>query len=89
MWLSFGGAANHPALGRLLGSGRRPRLLAVNRYADGIPVYGRRHAQRIRVLRRRLWEVDGPHLAGMAYDGVSFGAALASGRAAARRILDA
>jgi oxygen-dependent protoporphyrinogen oxidase len=75
-----------PVLKRLLGAAREPVLLAVTRYPEGIPLYDVDHAERTRALRAALAESRGPTLCGVGYDGVAFGAAAASGVAAARAL---
>jgi oxygen-dependent protoporphyrinogen oxidase len=57
---------------------RRPRAIA--QYVPG-------HRERTARARRLLERLGGLHLCGTSYDGVSFGGAIASGRAAADRVL--
>jgi oxygen-dependent protoporphyrinogen oxidase len=78
-----------PLVMRLLGAARAPLLVEVARHPLGIPLYDPGHPGRMSALRDRLDRSGGPLLAGSGYDGVAFGAAAASGVAAARRILDA
>jgi oxygen-dependent protoporphyrinogen oxidase len=75
-----------PVLKRLLGAAREPVLLDVARYPEGIPLYDVGHAERTRALRAALRDSGGPTLCGVGYDGVAFGAAAASGVAAARAL---
>ena len=77
-----------PILERLTRAVRKPELLDVARYPEGITLYDRRHRDRTRLLRRAFDRNAGPLLAGAAYDGVAFGAAAASGVSAAHRVLD-
>jgi len=76
-----------PLLQRLLVASGPPRLLDLARYPLGIPLYDRRHRDRTQLLRRHLEDLDGPLLAGAAYDGVGFGAAATSGTRAAQKLL--
>jgi oxygen-dependent protoporphyrinogen oxidase len=76
-----------PLLQRLLRSARPPALVEVARHPSGIPLYDPGHPARIAALRQRLAALSGLALAGYGYDGVAFGAAAASGVAAARAIL--
>ncbi len=76
-----------PVLTRLLGAAREPELVDVARHPEGIPLYDPGHPARIAAARARLAARGGPILAGCAYDGVAFGAAAASGVAAARALL--
>lgn len=78
-----------PLLRRLLGAAREPVLLDVRRHPQGIWLYDRRQRDRTRALRARLAAAPGLHVAGAAYDGVSLGAAAASGLAAAASALAA
>ncbi|MFQ5513704.1 MAG: protoporphyrinogen oxidase [Myxococcota bacterium] len=75
-------------LQRLLRSTQAPILLDVARHPQGIVLYDRRHRDRTRIARRELEAIGGLQLAGAAYDGVGFGKAAASGRAAARTLLE-
>ncbi len=76
-----------PLLQRLLGGAREPRLLDVKRHPEGIWLYDRRHRERTRALRRHLARLRYVELCGWAYDGVGVGDAVASGIAAAQRLL--
>ncbi len=76
-----------PLLKRLLGSERTPALVEVARHPLGIPLYDPGHPARVAALRHRIASTPGLQLAGYGYDGVAFGAAAASGIAAARRLL--
>lgn len=75
-----------PVLRRLLGAQREPQLLDVARHREGIVRYDPEHPARTCRLRERLRALGGPLLAGYGYDGVAFGAAAASGLAAAREL---
>ncbi len=76
-----------PILQGLLQTREPFETLEIIRYPEGIPTYDRRHTDRVRLLRNALSDLPGFHLAGAAYDGVSFGAAAASGAAAAEMAL--
>ncbi|MFQ5698748.1 MAG: protoporphyrinogen oxidase [Myxococcota bacterium] len=76
-----------PRLERWLEASRPPELIDVARHSEGIPLYDPGHPERVAAVRTRLGSLGGPRLAGWGYDGVAFGAAAASGVAAARAIL--
>ncbi len=75
-----------PLLRKLLGAVQDPQLIDVARHPGGIPLYDREHRERMRSLRAVLAAIPGLQLAGWGYDGIGLGAAIASGRAAARRL---
>jgi oxygen-dependent protoporphyrinogen oxidase len=59
----------------------------VFRRPQAIAQYVRGHRERTAHARAQLGRLAGIHLCGTSYDGVSFGSAIASGRAAADRVL--
>jgi oxygen-dependent protoporphyrinogen oxidase len=74
-------------LDRALGLRESPRRLGLTRWPRAVPQPGRDHLRRVAEVRRRSGRYAGLALAGAYLDGVAFGDALASGAAAARRIL--
>jgi oxygen-dependent protoporphyrinogen oxidase len=61
----------------------------VQRWGGGLPQYDVGHLDRVAIVERSVAAVPGLELCGAAYNGVGIPAVIASGRAAARRILDA
>ncbi|HEY8493289.1 MAG TPA: FAD-dependent oxidoreductase, partial [Myxococcota bacterium] len=74
-------------LDRALGLRGEPTLLRVTRWARAVPQPGREHPRQVARVRARLARTPRLELAGAAWDGVAFGDALASGAAAAARLL--
>ena len=61
----------------------------VQRWGGGLPQYDVGHLDRVAIVERSIAAVPGLEVCGAAYNGVGIPAVIASGRAAARRILDA
>lgn len=61
----------------------------VQRWGGGLPQYDVGHLDRVEIVERSVAAVPGLEVCGAAYNGVGIPAVIASGRAAARRILDA
>lgn len=61
----------------------------VQRWGGGLPQYDVGHLERVEIVDRSVAAVPGLEVCGAAYNGVGIPAVIASGRAAARRILDA
>jgi oxygen-dependent protoporphyrinogen oxidase len=61
----------------------------VQRWGGGLPQYDVGHLDRVEIIERSVAAVPGLEVCGAAYNGVGIPAVIASGRAAARRILDA
>ncbi len=61
----------------------------VQRWGGGLPQYDVGHLDRVGIVERSIATVPGLEVCGAAYNGVGIPAVIASGRAAARRILDA
>jgi oxygen-dependent protoporphyrinogen oxidase len=74
-------------LDRALGLRGAPTLLGVARWPRAVPQPGRDHPRRVADVRARLARFPRLALAGACFDGVAFGDALASGAAAAHRLL--
>lgn len=74
-------------LSDLLGMTRPPLFSRVVRYTNAMPQYHVGHTERIRSIMSSASEVDGLELAGNAYAGVGLPDCIASGRAAADRIV--
>jgi oxygen-dependent protoporphyrinogen oxidase len=66
-----------------------PTDLVVQRWGGGLPQYDVGHLDRIETVERSVAGVPGLEVCGAAYRGVGIPAVIASGRAAARRLLDA
>lgn len=62
---------------------------AVQRWGGGLPQYDVGHLDRVETIERSIAGVQGLEVCGAAYRGVGIPAVIASGRAAARRLLDA
>ncbi|MCW2801901.1 MAG: hemG [Propionibacteriaceae bacterium] len=61
----------------------------VQRWGGGLPQYDVGHIDRVETIDRSIASVPGLEVCGAAYRGVGIPAVIASGRAAARRLLDA
>lgn len=61
----------------------------VQRWGGGLPQYDVGHLDRVETIDRSVADVAGLEVCGAAYRGVGIPAVIASGRAAARRLLDA
>ena len=72
-----------------LGGLPEPVDAVVQRWGGGLPQYDVGHLDRVGIIERSVAAVPGLELCGAAYNGVGIPAVIASGRAAARRILDA
>lgn len=66
-----------------------PADQAVQRWGGGLPQYDVGHLDRVEAVERSIAGVQGLEVCGAAYRGVGIPAVIASGRAAARRLLDA
>ncbi len=71
------------------GSLPEPADAVVQRWGGGLPQYGVGHLDRVDRVERSIAAVRGLEVCGAAYRGVGIPAVIASGRAAARRLLDA
>lgn len=60
----------------------------VQRWGGGLPQYAVGHLDRVEVIERDIATVRGLEVCGAAYRGIGIPAVIASGRAAARRLLD-
>ncbi len=74
-------------LKQVMGITAAPLRCWVRRWPDSIPQYDFGQALRMADVRRRVGEKPGLEICGTSYDGIAFGAAIASGAAAARRVL--
>lgn len=74
-------------LARVMGITAAPVRSWVRRWPRSIAQYDFGHADRLRVVRERAAAHPGLELCGSSYDGIAFGASIASGAAAARRVL--
>lgn len=72
---------------RVMGIGAAPLRSWVRRWPHAIAQYDFGHAGRLRTARELAARHPGLELCGSSYDGISFGTAIASGAAAARRTL--
>jgi len=66
-----------------------PADRVVQRWGGGLPQYDVGHLDRVEIVERSVADVRGLEVCGAAYRGVGIPAVIASGRAAARRLLDA
>jgi len=73
----------------LIGARGDPLLVQVNRWAKAMPQYHLGHLGRVARIRERLQQFPGLALAGNAYEGVGIPQVIASGQAAAARLLSA
>lgn len=76
-------------LGTAFGGLPEPLDWVVQRWGGGLPQYDVGHLDRVEIIERSVATVPGLEVCGAAYNGVGIPAVIASGRAAARRILDA
>ncbi|MDJ0866737.1 MAG: protoporphyrinogen oxidase [Myxococcota bacterium] len=73
---------------RVLGLRAEPQRLGITRWPRAVPQPGRDHPRRVAGLRARLRGLPALELAGSHLDGVAFADAIASGAAAAARLLE-
>lgn len=73
----------------LLGAEGEPALVEIARWPGAMPQYHVGHAARVAAIGRRLDVLPGAALAGAAYQGVGIPQVIASGQAAAARVLAA
>ena len=71
----------------LLGIRVPPQFVQIDRWAGAMPQYHVGHVQRIERINRRLAGIAGVALAGAAYEGVGIPQVIASGQAAAARLV--
>jgi oxygen-dependent protoporphyrinogen oxidase len=71
----------------LIGARGAPLLVQVNRWAKAMPQYHLGHLSRVARIRERLKHFPGIALAGNAYEGVGIPQVIASGQAAAARLM--
>jgi len=71
----------------LIGARGAPLLVQVNRWAKAMPQYHLGHLGRVARIRERLQQCPGLALAGNAYEGVGIPQVIASGQAAAARLM--
>jgi oxygen-dependent protoporphyrinogen oxidase len=76
-------------LRRAIGALPDPVDSLVQRWGGGLPQYDVGHLERVDVVERSVAAVPGLEVCGAAYRGVGIPAVIASGRGAARRLLDA
>ena len=71
----------------VLGIRGTPSLVQIDRWDRAMPQYHVGHLERLRRIARRLEEIPGLALAGNAYEGVGIPQVIASGQAAAARVM--
>jgi oxygen-dependent protoporphyrinogen oxidase len=71
----------------VLGVRARPQFVQIDRWTRAMPQYHVGHRKRLKAIDGRLDEIPGLALAGAAYDGVGIPQVIASGQAAAARVL--
>ena len=71
----------------IIGARGDPLLVQVNRWARAMPQYHLGHLSRVARIKERLQQFPGLALAGNAYEGVGIPQVIASGQAAATRLL--
>ena len=71
----------------MVGASGPPRLVEIARWPAAMPQYHLGHLERIDRLTRRLDALPGLALAGAAYEGVGIPQVIASGQAAAARVM--
>jgi protoporphyrinogen/coproporphyrinogen III oxidase len=71
----------------VLGVRGRPQFVQIDRWTRAMPQYHVGHRKRLKAIDARLDEIPGLALAGAAYDGVGIPQVIASGQAAAARVL--
>jgi len=72
----------------VVGARGTPRLVQIDRWVGAMPQYHVGHVARVARIRERLGMLRGIALAGAAYEGVGIPQVIASGRSAARAVLD-
>lgn len=80
-------AVAHGELARILGIRAAPLWSAVFRWGRGLPRYPQNHAAQVAAVRARLGERPALAIAGAGVDGSGLSACVASGRGAARAVL--
>lgn len=74
-------------LHRAVGPMGEPLAARVTRWDRGLPQYGVGHRARVARIREAAGKLPGLALCGAAYEGVGVAACVATGRAAAKRLL--
>jgi oxygen-dependent protoporphyrinogen oxidase len=75
-------------IAELLGARGSPKLAIVARWSQSMPQYHLGHLQRVARIESRVAEIHGLALAGNAFRGVGIPQVVASGEAAAERVLE-
>jgi len=75
-------------LAAMLGVSGEPDFTEVVRYQNGMPQYHVGHLDRVASIESRVADLPGLELAGNAYRGVGIPDSIASGEAAAERVLN-
>jgi oxygen-dependent protoporphyrinogen oxidase len=71
----------------VIGARGTPKLVQIDRWTRAMPQYHLGHVQRIAAINRRLAGIAGLAVAGAAYEGVGIPQTIASGQAAAAKVL--
>jgi oxygen-dependent protoporphyrinogen oxidase len=74
-------------LAAIVGASGPPKLIEIARWPAAMPQYHLGHLERIERMARRLDTLPGLALAGAAYEGVGIPQVIASGQAAAERVM--
>jgi oxygen-dependent protoporphyrinogen oxidase len=71
----------------VIGARGTPKLVQIDRWTRAMPQYHLGHVERIAAIKRRLAGIAGLAVAGAAYEGVGIPQTIASGQAAAAKVL--
>lgn len=74
-------------LADVIGARGTPKLVQIDRWTRAMPQYHLGHVQRVATIRRRLEGIAGLAIAGAAYEGVGIPQTIASGQAAAAKLI--
>ena len=74
-------------LADVIGASGTPKLVQIDRWARAMPQYHLGHVERVAAIKRRLEGIAGLAIAGAAYEGVGIPQTIASGQAAAAKLL--
>jgi oxygen-dependent protoporphyrinogen oxidase len=74
-------------LADVIGVSGPPKLVQIDRWTRAMPQYHLGHVERVAAIKRRLEGIAGLAIAGAAYEGVGIPQTIASGQAAAAKLL--
>jgi oxygen-dependent protoporphyrinogen oxidase len=74
-------------LADVIGARGTPKLVQIDRWTRAMPQYHLGHVERVAAIKRRLAGITGLAIAGAAYEGVGIPQTIASGQAAAAKLI--